>query len=224
MSLYAISDLHLSFGTDKQMDIFGGRWENYINILSEKWHKKIKNEDVIILCGDNSWATYLEDALEDFKFINSLPGKKILSKGNHDYWWTTLKKMNSFCLENKLETISFLHNNSFLYKDIAICGARGWGSASNGADNEKIYNRETQRLKISLGAAKKLKPREIVAALHFPPDTCFRGILHDHDVNVCVYGHLHGKAHQNAINDTINGLKYRLVSCDFLQFNPLLLY
>ncbi|NLB80760.1 MAG: hypothetical protein GX800_03925 [Clostridiaceae bacterium] len=150
MALYAISDLHLSFNTQKPMDVFGDDWEDYTRRIAENWHKKIKNEDVIILCGDHSWATYLEEARVDFEFINNLPGKKILSKGNHDYWWTTPKKLNDYCAENNFDTISFLHNNHYMYKDIAICGAKGWALATNIAEDKKIYNREQERLTLSL--------------------------------------------------------------------------
>ncbi len=224
MSLFAISDLHLSFAADKPMDVFGGLWENYEERLLKNWNKIIKSEDVIILCGDNSWATYLSDAKADFEFINNLPGSKILSKGNHDYWWTTLKKMNDFCSVNKFDTISFLQNNHFMYNDIAICGTRGWALTPSNREDEKIYNRELERLTLSLEAARVSKPKEIVAALHFPPDEKFRRLLGKYNVKTCIYGHLHGSAQKNAITDIKNGIKYRLVACDYLQFNPLKLF
>ncbi|MCK9478268.1 MAG: metallophosphoesterase [Firmicutes bacterium] len=221
MSLFAISDLHLSFKANKPMDVFGGRWENYIETLSNNWNKNVRDEDTVVLCGDNSWATYLEDADLDFEFINSLPGKKILSKGKHDYWWTTQKKMNEFCVDNNFNTISFLQNNYYMYNDIAICGTRGW---MPDAKDEKIFNRELERLAISLNAAKISKPREIIVALHYPPENAFRKVLENFGVSHCIYGHLHGNAQKNALSGTINGVKYLLVSCDYLQFNPFKLY
>lgn len=221
MSLFAISDLHLSFGTDKPMDVFGGKWEEYEKKLEENWLQNVSKEDVVLLCGDNSWATYLKDAYLDFEFINRLPGKKILSKGNHDYWWTTQRKMDSFCVQNNFDTISFLQNNHYMYENIAICGTRGWTLSADSEEENKIYNRELERLTLSLKSAHKSNPDEIIAALHFPPDERFRTVLREYGVKKCVYGHLHGYAQKNIINNTINGIKYALVSCDFLHFNPL---
>lgn len=224
MALFAISDLHLSLGCDKPMDIFGENWENYEQKLKEKWECIVKNEDTVIINGDNSWATYIQNATEDFAFINSLPGKKLLSKGNHDYWWTTMKKQVDFCRENNFDTINFLHNNHYMYESVAICGTRGWIITTNDDEDKKIYNRELERLELSIKSSISSNPKQILVALHYPPDAKFKGILKKHMVSRCIYGHLHGYAHKNVINNTIEGIKYDLVSCDFLNFNPLKIY
>lgn len=224
MALFAISDLHLSLGTDKPMDIFGDNWENYENKLKENWERIVKNDDIVILNGDNSWATYIQHAFSDFAFINSLPGCKIISKGNHDYWWTTMNKQVVFCKENGFDTINFLHNNHYMYEDVAICGTRGWQLTKNDDEDKKIYNRELERLEISIKSAVSSNPNEILVALHYPPDSKFKAVLKKFGVKTCVYGHLHGHAHKNAINDTIEGIKFRLVSCDFLHFNPMKIF
>lgn len=224
MSLFAVSDLHLSLGTDKPMDIFGENWENHENKLKENWGRLVKNDDVVILNGDISWATYLENTVQDFSFIESLPGKKIISKGNHDYWWTTLKKQVEFCAENGFETINFLHNNHYMYGGMAICGTRGWQLTANDDEDKKIYNREMERLCLSLKSSLLSNPSEILVALHYPPDSAFKSIMKKYGVKRCVYGHLHGQAHKYALNSTIDGIKYELVSCDFLKFSPLKLY
>lgn len=224
MALFAISDLHLSLGCDKPMDIFGENWENYEQKLKEKWECIVKNEDTVIINGDNSWATYIQNATEDFAFINSLPGKKLLSKGNHDYWWTTMKKQVDFCRENNFDTINFLHNNHYMYESVAICGTRGWIITTNDDEDKKIYNRELERLELSIKSSVSSNPKQILVALHYPPDAKFKSILKKHMVSRCIYGHLHGYAHKNVINNTIEGIKYDLVSCDFLNFNPLKIY
>ena len=223
MSIFAISDLHLSLGTDKPMDIFGGNWKNYEEKLEKNWRELVTDDDTVILNGDNSWATYIEHAVEDFTFINKLPGKKLLGKGNHDYWWTTAKKMREFCDEHGFDTIAFLHNNHFMYEGFAVCGSRGWQLTKNDAEDKKIYERELSRLEFSITSAKKQAvsaPGGIIAALHYPPDAEFISLLKKHDVKTCIYGHLHGFGHKNVLNSTIDGIKFYLVSCDFLQFTP----
>ncbi|OQB14081.1 MAG: Calcineurin-like phosphoesterase [Firmicutes bacterium ADurb.Bin193] len=221
MALFAISDLHLSLGADKPMDIFGGGWENHEQKLKECWTQVVTPSDVVIVNGDISWATYLENAKEDFAFINSLPGQKIISKGNHDYWWSTVSKQKKFCSENGFDTIDFLHNNYFMYEDTAICGTKGWQLSTNDSEDMKLYNREKERLELSLRSALKSNPKRIVVALHYPPDGEFISILKKNGVQICVYGHLHGRAQKNAVNGTTKGIKFSLVSCDFLKFNPL---
>lgn len=220
MALFAISDLHLSLGTDKPMYVFGDQWKDYESKLRQNWLNSVSDEDFVIINGDNSWATYLENTKEDFSFINSLPGKKILSKGNHDYWWTTMKKMNDFCRENIYDTISFLQNNHYMYGDIAICGTRGWQLSTEDEKDLKIHNREIERLKLSFNSAKKSNPAEIIVALHYPPDDTFKALMEKYDVKQCFYGHLHGQSHRSALNGKANGIKYQLVSCDFLDFKP----
>jgi predicted phosphohydrolase len=220
MALFAISDLHLSLGTDKPMDVFGGRWENYVEKLKENWQATVGREDVVIVNGDNSWATYVQDAKEDFGFIHSLPGIKLLSKGNHDYWWTTLAKQTAFCERHGFDTIRFLHNNYYMYQDIAICGTRGWQLTKNDEEDQKIYQRELGRLEQSISLALKENPRKLIAALHYPPDENFRAVLSRYGVCLCVYGHLHGAAFKNVVPYTADGVSYQLVSCDYLNFMP----
>ncbi len=220
MALFAISDLHLSLGTDKPMDIFGTNWQDYESKLKNNWESIVNDDDVVILNGDNSWATYIQNAEADFYYINSLPGRKIMSKGNHDYWWTTMNKQVNFCREKGFNTISFLQNNHYMYGSVAICGTRGWQITKNDDEDKKIHNRELQRLELSLKSSASSNPDEIVAALHYPPDEKFVSLLVKYGVKTCVYGHLHGRAHKNAINNISCGIKFCLVSCDFLQFNP----
>ncbi len=221
MALYAISDLHLSLGTDKPMDVFGEHWENYEQRLKENWESAVSGDDTVIVNGDNSWATYIQNAVEDFSFINSLPGRKILSKGNHDYWWTTMNKQTAFCRQHGFDTINFLHNNHYMCGGAAICGTRGWQITKNDDEDRKIHNRELERLELSLRSAIPSDPEQIIVALHYPPDDKFKAVLSRYGVRTCVYGHLHGAAHKNAVNTTIEGIKLRLVSCDFLQFTPM---
>ena len=155
MAIYALSDLHLSFGVkDKPMDIFGDKWTNYEEKIKENWNQKVKEEDTVIIAGDISWAMYLEESLEDFRFLNKLNGTKIILKGNHDYWWTTVTKMNNFLEENNIENIKFLYNNTIELENYMICGTRYWGYDEETEDNEKVFKREIERAKLSLEAAK----------------------------------------------------------------------
>ena len=153
MKIYTISDLHLSFGTDKPMNIFGKKWDHYEEKIEQNWRSKVKEEDVVILAGDFSWAMYLDEAIQDFAYLDRLPGKKIMLKGNHDYWWETLSKLNQFVEANGFHNIHFLYNNFYDVGDFVICGAKYW-QYEEGQDNDKIFNRELQRAKLSLEAAK----------------------------------------------------------------------
>ena len=227
MALYVISDLHLPLGVNKPMDIFGKNWENYVERLEENWKKMIQPEDVGVLPGDFSWAMYLEDAQADFAFLHKLPGEKYLLKGNHDYWWTTKNKLDTFIKEQGYDDIHFLQNDTVLYKKIALCGSRGWMCGENmSPEDEKIYAREAGRLRLSLDAAKKQSVEEIFVFLHYPPmtpeflETQFTKILEEYGVTTCAYGHLHAAGHKNAVTGTIRGVKYLLVSCDYLGFSP----
>ncbi len=227
MALYAISDLHLSLGTNKPMDIFSSQWEGHAEKLKRNWLETIKEEDTVIIPGDVSWATYLEDALEDFQFLNMLPGRKIISKGNHDYWWTTIAKMNRFLEENRFLNLFFLHNNYFEYEDWIICGTRGWSYCDKGAgeEDEKIFNREQKRLEFSLEQGEKAGRDRIITVLHYPPfsynnnDSGFIKIMKDYNVSICVYGHLHGDF-SLARQGIINGIEFKFVSSDYLDFKP----
>lgn len=220
MAIFALSDLHLPLGINKPMDIFGYRWDNYVEKIEYEWKNCVSEEDFVIINGDFSWATYLEEALKDFLFIESLPGTKLLSKGNHDYWWETLKKMNEFTEAHGIKSVRFMQNNAFLCGNIAVCGAKGWISPSDKnfrAEDMKIYNRELMRLETSVKEALKLSD-EVVAALHFPPDEAFSRVLENYDVTACVFGHLHGRKAEDYKNIYDNCY---LVSADFLRFKPL---
>lgn len=223
MAIYAISDLHLGFSVNKPMDIFGGRWMGYTGILKEYWNRMVTSDDLVLLPGDTSWATYLEDAVEDFKFIDNLPGRKVITKGNHDYWWETITKMNSFLTLNSISTIEFLHNSVIMYNGIAICGTKGYPDNITKSEDEKLFNRELSRLQLSLEAAKKQKADKIVVMLHYPPDVNseFAKIMTEYSANVCIYGHLHDKSVHNAVQGIYGGVLYRLVSCDYLKFMPI---
>lgn len=233
MALYAISDLHLALSIDKPMDVFGNRWAEYMGRLGKNWCSMITDEDHVIVPGDISWATYLDQAYEDFRFIHELPGRKIISKGNHDYWWTTRSKLDKFLGENGFDSISFMHNNSYCVGGDVICGTRGWempGEVGFGAEDEKIFKRELQRLELSLKDAMAAAPgRRIIVALHYPPFNSkgefsgFMDIMKKYDVKLCIYGHLHGEACKDAIEGCHDGITFRLVSADHLSFAPVLL-
>lgn len=222
MALYAISDLHLSLGTNKPMDVFGDGWKNYENKMKENWNSTINDEDTVLVCGDISWAMYLQESINDFAYINSLPGRKIICKGNHDYWWSTISKQNKFILENNFNNIYFLHNNSYTEEDIGIYGTRGWNSWNQckSAEDKKIYERELERLELSFKSLPQGITKKVVM-LHYPPDDSFREILKNHGTSVCIYGHLHANAGRYAIKGMIDGVLYQLVACDYLKFQPM---
>ena len=224
MALYAIGDLHLSFGTDKPMDIFGGRWEGYVDKLREGL-SCITEEDTTVLLGDVSWGLDLASAKEDFRFIADIPGRKIILKGNHDYWWSTAAKFRKFCQENQFENMHVLNNNCFFYGDTAICGTRGWffEEEQQGTHNEKIFLRELGRLETSLKAA---GDAEKICFLHYPPRyrgyTCpeIIALMEKYGVRRCYYGHLHGDSHKLAMEGLIEGIEYHLLAADYVNFKP----
>lgn len=226
LSLYAVGDLHLSLGTDKPMDIFGG-WHDYVARIRSNWERLVSDDDTVVICGDVSWAMKLENTICDFRFIEELPGKKIILKGNHDYWWNTKKKMDAFLCENGFSTISILHNNSFACGDIAICGTRGW-SYDCPQSEINILLRECGRLKMSLDSARDTGLRPVVF-LHYPPVygdyRCdeIMDILHEYDITACCYGHLHGPAHHRARTGDVEGINMKLVACDYTNFMPVLI-
>lgn len=231
MSLFAISDLHLSFDTDKPMDVFGKGWDNYVQRLQTSWNSIVSNNDTVIIPGDISWATYIDDAVKDFEYINSLNGKKLILKGNHDYWWTTMNKMEIFLKEHDFSTIQILHNNAYLYDGIAICGTRGWviPSPESTGEDKKMFEREKQRLILSLESAKTYRTDEIIVAMHYPPvdkdglNEDFLNIMREYGVTQCVFGHLHSTAHTLAPTGYWGNIKLRLVSSDYLKFIPALI-
>ena len=223
------------------MDVFGARWTGYTEKLRTRWNKLVTENDTVVIAGDISWAMSHTGALEDLKFINSLNGKKIIGRGNHDYWWTSLKKLNELCADNGLDTIRFLYNNAYAVENFIVCGSRGWYIDESNrkmpqeADYQKIVAREAIRLEISLNEAKKLQSeklledgilREIIVFLHFPAD--FRGYVCREIVDVmkkfgikrCYYGHIHG-VYDIPRSEVSEGIKYTLTSADFLDFLPL---
>ena len=225
MALYAIGDLHLCLGAPKPMDVFGGSWVGYMDKLREGL-SVITAEDTTVLLGDLSWALDLSQAKEDFAFINEIPGKKIILKGNHDYWWSTAAKFYKFCEENQFSNMFILNNNHYVYDGMAICGTRGWFfEEERGSDHdEKVFKRELLRLEASLKAAGDL-PKTVF--LHYPPRykgyTCepILDLLKQYDVRRCFYGHLHGASHGLAQEGLWDGVEFKLVSADRLNFVPL---
>lgn len=228
MALYTIADLHLPLGIDKPMDIFGKAWENYVERLADNWQSTVKENDLVVLPGDFSWATYLEQSTRDFEYLHKLNGKKILLKGNHDYWWTTRNKLYEFTAKNSFDDIEFLQNNSFMYEDTAICGTRGWihpAWDNFSGEDRKIFDREVLRLELSLNSAGDCK--EIYVFTHYPPmsaaleGNAFTDMMKKYPVTKCIYGHLHGASHRNAVEGLFGGIEYRLVSGDYLAFAPI---
>ena len=226
MALYAIGDLHLCLGAPKPMDIFGGAWVGYMQKLKEGM-AVIRPEDTTVLLGDLSWALGLPEAKEDFAWINDIPGRKIILKGNHDFWWSTASKFYKFCEENSFEDLFVLNNNHYEYEGWAICGTRGWffEEERSGDHDEKVFKRELIRLETSLISAGEL-PKLVF--LHYPPR--YKGyecsqileLLQKYQVRKCYYGHLHGASHGLAIEGLWDGVEFRLVSADKLNFQPLL--
>ena len=237
MSLYVISDLHLSTNenTGKSMEVFGPRWQNYIERIERNWRAVITDDDAVVIPGDISWAMSMEEALPDLKFIDSLPGRKIIGKGNHDFWWSTVSKMRRFFEENSITTIDILYNNALDTEDFIICGSRGWFNdesrqntvGNTEPDYEKIVNREAMRLKMSLEEGLKIKgDKEMLVFLHFPPvyaDFICREIidvLHQYGIKNCFYGHVHGNYFMPRTLE-FEGIDFIMAASDFLSFAPM---
>lgn len=226
MAIYTIADLHLSKAVNKPMDVFGPMWENYENKLIDAF-SELTDDDITIIPGDLSWGMSLKESLLDFKLIDSFPGKKIILKGNHDYWWETATKTKRFFAENDIHTIDILHNNAFIVGGTAICGTRGWFFEEENKDSRKIYDREIGRLRFSLEEGKKLSPERIFCFLHYPPIASafeceqITDMLSEYGVETCFYGHLHSYGHKSAFEGEYKNVKYSLVSADYLRFKPL---
>ena len=227
MAIYAIADLHLSFANPKPMDIFGNNWANHEKKIKNDWENKVTENDLVLLPGDFSWAMNLEDTYKDFEYLNKLPGKKIMLKGNHDYWWNSLTKLNNYVKENNFKNIEFLYNNSFEFEDKIIAGTRGWNLILNEENDETIIKREIIRLEISIteGIKRYGKDKEIIVCMHYPPtnkvlleNSEFIKIMQKYKVKKCIYGHLHGESHRDAVEENIGGIDVRLVSADYLDF------
>ena len=224
MALYAIGDLHLCLGAPKPMDVFGGAWVNYMDKLKEGL-SVIGPEDTTVLLGDLSWALDLENAQADFDWINKIPGRKIILKGNHDYWWSTAAKFQKFCVENQFSNMFILNNNFYEYEDWAICGTRGWffEESRSSEHDEKVFKRELLRLETSLRAA---GDRNKMVFLHYPPR--YKGyecqeildLLQKYGVRRCFYGHLHGPSHKLAMEGVWDSVEFRLTAADYLNFTP----
>ena len=225
MALYAIGDTHLSLASDKPMDVFGGGWTGYVDKLREGFNATVSQGDTVVICGDVSWGMSLEEARADFAFLDALPGgRKLLLKGNHDYWWTTASKMKAFFAENGFSTLDVLHNNCHFYGETALCGTRGWFyEEDRGEHSAKIFNRELIRLEASLKAAGE---GEKLCFLHYPP--LYQGyrcqeiidLLERYSVKLCCYGHLHGGSHRLAVTGRQGSVDYRLVAADYVGFRP----
>ena len=229
MAIYAIGDLHLSFQENKPMSIFGDNWGNHEEKIKKDWLSKVNEEDLVILPGDFSWAMDLKNTYLDFKYLNELPGKKLLLKGNHDYWWNTVTKMRKYLKENNFENIDFLYNNSYEYENKIIVGTRGW-TISNEEENKKLIQREANRLEYSIqdGMKKFGEDKEIIVCMHYPPvtisemknneETEFIKIMKKYNIKRCIYGHLHSTAIQEAVEGNVYGIELKLVSADALDF------
>jgi len=222
MAIFAIGDLHLSLGASKPMDVFPG-WEGYVGRVESSWRRLIAPQDTVVLAGDTSWAMKLEDTARDFGFLQSLPGQKVLLKGNHDYWWTTLNKMNVYLQQSGFDSLHILHNSAYFAEGRALCGTRSWMLDAEEPHDEKVLNREIGRLRASLQAA---GDSEKIVFLHYPP--VYPGasvpevtaLLHEYGVKQCFYGHLHGQSLRFAVQGEVDGIRYKLISADGLGFCP----
>ncbi len=224
MKIYAISDLHISTNTNKPMDVFGGNWVGYLDKIKADWQEKVCDEDLVLIGGDISWAMNIDDAEKDLQTLKDLRGKKILIKGNHDYWWSSISKVRDILPDN----FYALQNDSIRFDGVVICGTRCWsvpGSPEFTEQDNKIYLRETERLKLSLSSANKLKQEgdKLIALVHYPPfnvhreDTLFTKIFEENGVDTVIYGHLHGKSVRADKLVIKNGVKYYLTSCDQVE-------
>ncbi len=229
MAIFAIADLHLSFNENKPMNIFGEKWQNHEEKIKQDWLKKVTEKDTVLLPGDFSWSMYLKDTKADFEYLDKLPGRKILLKGNHDYWWSTLNKMQKYVEENNFKNIDFLYNNSYEVEGNIIAGTRGWVQ-SNEQEDKKMINRESIRLELSIkdGIQKFGEDKPIIICMHYPPytnynkqnliDSPFIEIMRKYNVKKCIYGHLHGESIKEAIQGNIKGIDTTLVSADGVDF------
>ena len=228
MRVFAMGDLHLPFGSYKPMDIFGG-WENYTEKIEANWNSTVSNDDTVIIPGDLCWAMSLEQSLPDFEFVSRrLNGTKIILKGNHDYWWTTLSKMNHFIEANGFDNIKILHNNAYALGSIAVCGTRGWINDDGEPQDLKVLKREAMRLEASVQEAVKtgLEP---VVFIHYPPiygaeqNYYILEVLHKYGIRRCYYGHVHGGVcFSKAFQGERDGVTYKMISADYVKFTPVL--
>lgn len=229
MAIYTIGDLHLSFKENKPMSIFGENWEGHEEKIKKDWLKKVKQEDLVVLPGDFSWSMYLKDTDQDFKYLNQLPGKKLLLKGNHDYWWTTVTSMRNFLQENQFENIDFIYNNAHEFENCIFVGTRGWSQTENEED-QRLLKREALRLELSIqdGLNQYGNQKEMIAFMHYPPITHMNliknetneliQIMQKYQIKKCFYGHLHSSSIKEAVEGEHYGINFKLVSADGLDF------
>lgn len=227
MALFAIADTHLSLSTNKSMNVFSG-WDDYVERLERHWRELISDEDTVVIAGDISWGMNLKQAKEDFAFLNSLPGQKLIFKGNHDYWWTTRRQMDLFFIENSFDTLRIVHNDAVVVDDrYAICGSRGWFFDAEEDADKLVLLREAGRLRTSIKAAKETGYSPLVF-LHYPPryadQICpeILSVLHEEGIRYCYYGHVHSNGIRMAVQGEVEGINYRLISADALHFCPIL--
>jgi len=231
LKVFAISDLHLSAKVDKPMNIFGGNWDNHLEKIKEDWQNKVSDDDIILMSGDFSWAMTLDDAMFDFNSISELKGKKVMIRGNHDYWWSSISRIREITDNN----FYIIQNDSIKIGDYVICGSRGWltpGSTDFDSQDEKIYLREIERLRLSLKSAQKLKVDgdKLICMIHYPPFNArreasgFTELFESFNVDKVIYGHLHGKESRTDLFFTKNGIGYFLTSCDKLDFKLASIY
>jgi predicted phosphohydrolase len=222
MSIFAISDLHLGFDVDKPMDRFGPQWENHPEKIAQRWRAIVQPHDTVLVCGDTSWAMRLSEATTDLEFVHALPGRKILLRGNHDYWWSSLAKVR----QALPSSMSPLQNDSLAVEGVQVAGSRGWllPGPDSTPDDERIFQRELERLRLSLDSIAQPGPR--LAMLHYPPFDLQQGtsavvdLLRAHDVELCVYGHLHAMEPGTYPEGEIDGIEYHCVSVDLVDFTP----
>lgn len=221
MKVYGISDLHLSFESNKPMGIFGKAWEDHHKKIKENWSKKISDDDLVLIAGDISWGMKLNEALKDIEYIHSMPGKKVIIKGNHDYWWSSISKINSLH-----DDIYFIQNTHYKFNDYAICGTRGWIALDGEEHNEAVYKRELLRLEMSIQSAIKEGLSKIIVMMHYPPLTkytkCreFLDILSKYKVEKVIYGHIHSSSENICFNGIYNDIEYICTSADIINFDP----
>lgn len=223
MSLYAIGDLHFSTIVNKPMNIFGENWENHTEKIINHWEKTIKESDMVLVLGDTSWGINIDEAKPDIDIIEKLPGDKILIKGNHDYWWSTVNKLN-----NTFKELNFLQNNYYEYNGYAICGGRGWicpNEVKFDENDKKVYEREVHRIRLSLESARKDNMKDIIVITHYPPTndklepSLFTKLYEEYKVKKVIYGHLHGKeSFKMGLKGMHNNIEYTLASCDYTDF------
>ena len=223
MALYAIGDLHFSEAVNKPMNIFGDNWKNHEEKIIKDWINNVDDNDTVLVLGDTSWGINMQEAMPDLDIIDKLPGNKIFVKGNHDYWWTTVGKLNKL-----FDNMKFLQNNYYMYEEYAVCGGRGWicpNEVKFDENDKKIYPREVHRIKLSLDAAKKDGHEKIIVITHYPPtndkleESEFTKLYKEYNVEKVIYGHLHGKESFNmGLKEVYNGVEYLLASCDYTEF------